>query len=182
MARAITQIQRAEITEEEQRLQDLQEIEAILIEHKDSLRAFLEVLEKVNERGGLDLASGLFERGDEVLHVLVKAADHPGATNILKNGLLLIGALGRLNIEKMMPIIEKLNGGIEQASEWSEGERSLISLIGQTNWKENLMFLMAFLKGIGGSKEKQGEEKNKSGWLIAAAGLSLAGLMLLRRR
>lgn len=110
MAKAITHIRRMEISEEEQRRLDLEEVEALLIEHKDALRAFLTVLDKMNKQGGFDIAAGLFDQGEHVMDILVKAIDNPGAARTLKNGLLLIGTLGQLNVEKLGPVIARLNG------------------------------------------------------------------------
>lgn len=180
MAKAITHIRRLEVSEEEQRRQELKEIETLLIEHKEALKAFLHVLDKVNESGGLDFAAGLFDQGDKVLEVLVKAADNPGATKTLRNGLLLIGTLGQLNVDKLGPVIKRLNSGLEQAAQWSESDRSIGQLVGKANWKETLLFLLAFLKGIGETAEKQ-RPRGRAGWL-AVAGLSLAGLMLLKKK
>ncbi|MEK4030621.1 DUF1641 domain-containing protein [Pseudobacillus sp. FSL P4-0506] len=181
MAKAITQIRRMELSEEEQRQRDLQEIEAMLIEHKEAVQAFMNVLDKVYKSGGMDLAVGLFDQGDRVLDVLVKAMDNPGAAKTLKNGLLLIGTLGQLNVEKLGPIIERLNSGLDEVAEWSEGDRSLAQLFKQTNWKESLLFLISFLKGAMETEKTQKQKKGRSRWL-ATAGLSLAGFLILKKK
>ncbi|WP_049660853.1 DUF1641 domain-containing protein [Bacillus sp. FJAT-27231] len=180
MAKAITQVRRMELSEEERRQRDLQEIEAMLIEHKESLQALMNVLDKVYKSGGLDLAVGLFDQGDRVLDVLVKAVDNPGAAKTLKNGLLLVGTLGQLDVEKLGPVIERMNSGLDQVAQWSEGERSLAQILGKTNWKETLLFLLSFLKGVAGTEKKQ-QKKGKTGW-IATAGLSIAGFMFMKKK
>lgn len=181
MAKAITHIRRMEISEEEQRRLDLEEVEAMLIEHKDALRAFLTVLDKMNKQGGFDIAAGLFDEGEHVIDILVKAIDNPGAARTLKNGLLLIGTLGQLNVEKLGPVIARLNGGLDEATEWSEGDRSVLQLLGQTNWKEALLFLVSFFKGLGQEKEEPRPRKGTKRW-VTAAGLSVAGFLLLRKK
>lgn len=120
MAKATTTIHRLQLSEEEQRRRDLKEIETILIENKEALASFLQLLTEVDKRGGLEMASSLFSEGDRVLDVLVKAVDKPEAAAILKNGLLMAGTLGKLNAAELGPLVNTLNGVIKIASKVSQ--------------------------------------------------------------
>ncbi|KKB38009.1 DUF1641 domain-containing protein [Bacillus thermotolerans] len=182
MAKAITKIRPMEISEEEQRRRDLEEVENLLIEHKEALKAFLDMLDKANKSGGIELAAGLFDQKDEVMDVLVRAAYTPGATKMLRNSLLLIGMLGKIDMEKLEPIIVKLNGGLDKAVQWSEGERSIIRLFGDVNWKESLLFLLSFFKGASEAGKEPASAKRKAGWFAIAAGVSLAGAAVLAKK
>ncbi|OES44814.1 DUF1641 domain-containing protein [Domibacillus iocasae] len=156
MAKAITTIHRLEINEEEQRRRDLEEIETLLVEHKDTLKEFLHMLGEINKKGGLEMGASLFSEGDRVLDVLVKAIDKPEAASILKNGLLMLGTLGKLNVSEMGPLVNKLNSVISVATKISRVESSAVQLV-------------------------KGNTMSKS-WLVAAAGASLAGMAYMARK
>ena len=188
MAKAITAIRRLELSEEEQRRRDREEIEDLLIAHKDVLKDVLHMLEKIQGRSGLDVVTGLFDKGDEVLDVLVKATDKPEVAKIIKNGLLAAGALGKLNIEDMNPFINKLNSGLQRAVRSGNEEASygpMLQMLAAPETKKAIMFLLAFLKGMGTDTPKsmavQEEKQGKKGWMLAA-GLSLAGAALLSKQ
>jgi uncharacterized protein YjgD (DUF1641 family) len=157
VAKAITTIHRLEINEEDQRQRDLEEIETLLVEHKDTLKEFLHMLGEINKRGGLEMGASLFSEGDRVLDVLVKAVDKPEAASILKNGLLMLGTLGKLNVAELGPLVDKLNGVISVATKISRAESSAVQLL-------------------------KGNTMSSKGWLIAAAGASLAGMAYMARK
>lgn len=157
MAKAITTIDRLQLSEEEQHLRDLEEIKTLLVEHKDTLKEFLHMLGEINKRGGLEMAASLFSEGDRVLDVLVKAVDKPEAASILKNGLLMLGTLGKLNVSELGPLMHKLNGVISIAAKISRAESSAVQLI-------------------------KGNAMSSKGWLIAAAGASLAGMAYMAKK
>jgi len=188
MAKAITTIRRLELSEEEQRRRDLGEIEDLLIAHKDVLKDVLHMLGKIHDRSGLDVVAGLFDKGDDVLDVLVKATDKPEVAKIIKNSLLAVGAVGKLNIEDMNPFIDKLNGGLHRAVRSGNEEASygsMLQMLAAPETKKAIMFLLAFLKGMGTGTPKstaiQEEKQGKKGWLLAA-GLSIAGAALLSKQ
>ncbi|WP_309091410.1 DUF1641 domain-containing protein [Domibacillus sp.] len=188
MARAITSIRRLEISEEEQRRRDLEELGTLLIEHKEVIKDFLHMLNKIQDRSGLDVVTGLFDKGDEVLDVLVKATDKPEVAKMIKNSLLLLGSLGKINIEDMNPFIEKINGGLHHAvrSENKEtGYGFMLRTLAAPETKEALVFLLSFLKGMGAAAPQPQpvpkKKKGKKSWLVAA-GLSLASVILLSKQ
>lgn len=88
MAKAISNIRKQTVTEEDKRRKDLEEIETALLKNKDAILESLHILEHMNERGVLAPLRGLFGQGDKVMDILVKKANTPETANMLKNLLL----------------------------------------------------------------------------------------------
>ena len=66
MAKAITKIQHIELSEEQRRRKDLEEVETALLDNKDAILQSLDVIKHMHDRGVLSLLGGLFSEGDKV--------------------------------------------------------------------------------------------------------------------
>jgi uncharacterized protein YjgD (DUF1641 family) len=155
MAKAITKIQHIELSEEQRRRMDLEEIEIALLDNKEAILQSLDIVRHMNDRGVLSLLSGLFSEGDKVLNVLVKAADKPEATNTLKNLLLMVGVLGTINVQQLEPLLLKLNSGIARVAEYKDNEDEklgyfdIVRSLKDPEINNALSLLFEFLKGMG---------------------------------
>ncbi|MDQ0217772.1 DUF1641 domain-containing protein [Peribacillus cavernae] len=163
MAKAIKQIQRIEITEEDKREKDLREVENALLENKDAILESLQVMKHMHDRGVLSLLSSLFGQGDKVLNILIKTADTPETANMLKNLLLMAGTLGTLNVKQLEPFILKVNSGIARVAETKEtdekiGYFDLARSLKDPELNRSLSLLLNFLKGMG--QDTEGLERN----------------------
>ncbi|WP_409300992.1 DUF1641 domain-containing protein [Peribacillus sp. SCS-155] len=158
MAKAIKKIERIILSEEDKRKKDLLEVEAALLDNKEAILESLQIMKHMQERGVLSLLSGLFGQGDKVMDILVKAADKPEATNMLKNLLLMGGLLGTLNVRQLEPFILKLNSGIARVSEHKDqdekvGYFDLVRSLKDPEINNALSFLLTFLRGMGQETE-----------------------------
>ena len=167
MAKAIKQIKRIEVSEEEKRANDLKEIEDALIENKDALLETLNVVGGMKERGILNLLNGLFGEGDRVLKVIVDLLNVPENTTALKNLMLLFGAAGKINVQDLEPLLLKVNAGIENVAEHSEGMEKtgyldLLRALKDPEINRSLTILMTFLKGMGKDTENEEQVNDKS--------------------
>lgn len=163
MAKAINKIRRLEISPEDKRKQDLEEVENALIDNKESILELLSVVSHMQERGILSLLNGLFGQGDKVLNVLVKAADKPETTNTLKNLLLMIGTLGTINVRQLEPILLKINSGIARVAENKEPDETIgyfdfVRSLKDPEVNRAVNLLITFLKGMG--EDTSGMERN----------------------
>lgn len=167
MAKAIKQIKRIQVSEEEKRANDLKEIEDALIENKDALLETLNVVGGMKERGILTLLNGLFGEGDRVLKVIVDLLNVPENTTALKNLMLLFGAAGKINVQDLEPLLLKVNAGIENVAEHSEGMEKtgyfeLLRALKDPEINRSLTILLTFLKGMGKDTEKEEQVHDKS--------------------
>jgi uncharacterized protein YjgD (DUF1641 family) len=158
MAKAIKKIERIVISEEDKRKRDLEEVETALLENKEAILESLKVMKHMHECGVISLLSGLFGQGDKVLDVLVKAADKPEATNMLKNLLLMGGMLGLLNVKQLEPFILKVNSGIARVAEQNDSDEKvgyfdLARSLKDPEINRAISLLLNFLKGMGQETE-----------------------------
>ncbi|RLQ96650.1 DUF1641 domain-containing protein [Falsibacillus albus] len=159
MAKAITQVHKKQMTDEEKRKKDLLEIENALLDNKQAIMESLQIINHMQERGILSLLSGLFGQGDKVLDVLVKAVDKPENTNTIKNLLLLVGVLGKLDVKHLEPILLKVNAGIERVYEHGEednqktGYFDMVKALKDPEVNRSVTLILNFLKGMGADTE-----------------------------
>lgn len=155
MAKAISQIKRIELTQEQERERDLKEVESALLDNKEAILESLDIIKSMHQRGILTTLSGLFGEGDKVLNVLVKAVDKPEATNTIKNLLLMIGVLGTINVKQLEPLLLKLNSGVARVAEYRESEDDrmgyfdLVKSLKDPEINRALSLLFEFLRGMG---------------------------------
>ncbi|ANX12552.1 hypothetical protein ABE41_011070 [Fictibacillus arsenicus] len=158
MAKAIKKVYRLTVPEEEQRKNDLSEVEDALIKNKKAILQTLEIMNHMQEKGILSLLNGLFGQGDKVLDVAVRAMDKPENTNTLKNLLLLLGTLGMINVRQLEPFLLKIDAGIARVAEYKDtdektGYLDLVKSIKDPEINRAITILMQFLKGMGQETE-----------------------------
>ena len=164
MAEPINKIKRIEITEEEKRRLELEDLENTLLENKDAVKQWLEVMGHMEERGILELLNGLFGQGDKVLNTLVKAIDKPESVNSLKNLMLLGGTLGLIDVKQLEPLLVRLDTGIARvADQFEEKEQKagvfqIIRALRDPDVNRSVMMMITFLKGMGENTEEIREE------------------------
>jgi uncharacterized protein YjgD (DUF1641 family) len=156
MAKAVKTIKRIELTEEEKRQKEIEEIENALINHKDAVLEVLQIVQHMQDKGILAIFRGLFGQGEQVLDVLVKKMNHPETTNFVKNILLMAGTLGTIDVKQLEPVILKVNSGISRLADKrdeNEKERTgyfdLIRSIKDPDVNRSITMLLTFLKGMG---------------------------------
>ncbi|KAF0819860.1 putative protein YrhD [Bacillus sp. ZZV12-4809] len=155
MAKAISNIKRFELTHEDQRKKDLEEVENALINNKEPILELLTAVGHMHDRGVISLLNGLFGQGDKVLNVLVKALDKPEATNTIKNLLLMVGTLGTINVQQLEPLLLKVNSGIARVADYKDTDEKtsyfdLVKALKDPEVNRAVTLLLTFLKGMGG--------------------------------
>lgn len=158
MAKAIKNIHKRSLSEEEKRSNDLREVEDALIENKAAILQTLEIMNHMQDKGLLALLNGLFGQGDKVLNIAVKAIDKPENTNTIKNLLLLLGTLGIINVKQLEPFLLKMNAGIARVAEYKDTEEKtsyfdLVRSLKDPEINKAITILMQFLKGMGQDTE-----------------------------
>lgn len=154
MAKATTTIKRKPISKEELKEQEIQEIQDLLVQHKDAIHETFEIVQHMQDRRILPMLTALFSEGDKVLEILMKTVDSPETASSLKNMLLMAGVLGRLNVEQLEPLVLKLNQGIARVADFEKnGEQpnalSLAKAVMDPEFRQAIHVAVAFMKGVG---------------------------------
>lgn len=163
MAEPISKINRKEISEEEKRKKDLEEIEHALVENKEAILQSMTLMKNMHDRGVIEMASALFGQGDKVMHTLMETLDKPESTNAIKNGLLLMGTIGLINVKQLEPLLIRLDSGIAKVAEAEDTEDKtsifdLLKALRDPEINRSITLLMSFLKGMGENTSKLSEE------------------------
>lgn len=159
MAKAIKQIERIQISEEDQRNRDLREVEDALVRNKEAILESLGVIQHMHDRGLISLMSGLFAEGDKILKILVKKADTKETANTLKNMLLMVGVLGTLNVKQLEPILLKVNAGVARVAEKKDDDETIgyfdiFRSLKDPEINRSIALIFEFLKGMGTDTSK----------------------------
>lgn len=169
MAEPINRINRLEISEEEKRRMELEEIEDALLENKEAIMQTMKLMKNMNDRGAIEMASALFGQGDKVMHTLVETLDKPESTNSIKNVLLLMGTAGLINVKQLEPLLIRLDAGIAQVAEAEEsadkktGVIDLFKALRDPEINRSITLLLSFLRGMGGTTGELREEMQPEG-------------------
>lgn len=163
MAEPISKINRKELSEEEKRKKDLEEIEHALLENKEAILQSMTLMKNMQDRGVIEMASALFGQGDKVMHTLIETLDKPESTNAIKNGLLLMGTIGLINVRQLEPLLIRLDSGIAKVAEAEDSEDKtsifdLLKALRDPEINRSITLLMSFLKGMGENTSKLSEE------------------------
>lgn len=86
------------------------------IEHAEALLACYKLIEEANNSGTLELLRGLLAAQDTVINHASKMFAAPEAAIAIRNGFVLIQFLGRIDPQKLSPVLEGLTAATTQAS------------------------------------------------------------------
>jgi uncharacterized protein YjgD (DUF1641 family) len=158
MAKAIKNVHKIPVSEEQQRSNDLREVEDALVKNKEAILQTLEIMNHMQDKGLLALLNGLFGQGDKVLDIAVKAMDKPENTNTMKNLLLLLGTLGMINVKQLEPFLLRIDAGIARVADYKDtdektGYFDLVRSLKDPEINKAITILMQFLKGMGQDTE-----------------------------
>lgn len=163
MAEPISKVYRKELSEEEKRKKDLEEIESALIDNKEAILQTMTLVKNMHDRGAIEMASALFGQGDKVMHTLMETLDKPESTNAIKNALLLMGTVGLINVRQLEPLLIRLDSGIAKVAEAEDSQEKtnifdLFKALRDPEINRSITLMMNFLKGMGESTEKLSKE------------------------
>jgi uncharacterized protein YjgD (DUF1641 family) len=74
--------------------------------HAEALLSAYEVLQGLHDRGVLDLMRGALGSGDQVLEIVVNAAQSPGSIRGIRNLLLMVNTLGAIDPELLKTFMQ----------------------------------------------------------------------------
>lgn len=154
MARAIQQIERAVVAPEVKESQDKERLLSTLLERQEAIEKSIHFLQRMDDKGLLDLMTALVGQGDKVMDVVARELNKPTNSTMLVHFVKLAEIVGELNVEKAQPLIQRVNRGLEKAEEAAEsGETTsvfdLLKALKDPDINRAITSLIGFLKGAG---------------------------------
>ncbi|TCP23808.1 uncharacterized protein YjgD (DUF1641 family) [Scopulibacillus darangshiensis] len=154
MARPVTKIERMTVDPDVQEAKEREEVIAALMENKEAVLSVITLVDKLQDRGILDLLIALFGQGDKVLSIAARELNKPGVADTLDHLMNAAQMLGKLEINKMKGLVDNVNAGIEEAEKRVEsGETTslfdLMKLLKDPDVNRAVTASVGFLKGAG---------------------------------
>lgn len=154
MAKAITQIERRIPNPAEQQAQALDEVMEKLVQHKEAVVTFLDVLGAAHEAGLLDLAKGALENRTDIGRIGIHQLNKPGARRLVRNGMSALTFLTKLDPEMTETTLHAVAHGVEQAGRAKQtpkqaGLWGAVKSMRDPEVNASVAFLMNLLRGMG---------------------------------
>ncbi|ASS75255.1 hypothetical protein CIG75_09840 [Tumebacillus algifaecis] len=159
MAKATTQIEKRVPSQAEQEADALKEVLGAVVQHKDALLTFLDVLGELHDAGTLEMAQGALKSRHKIGVIGMNQLNKSGAQNMIKNGMSTLQFLGQLDPNKLQTLLASLAAGVEHAvptepepKNKKTGVFDLIKGVRDPEVSSSLSMLLNFLRGMGAKK------------------------------
>ncbi|WEG12536.1 DUF1641 domain-containing protein [Pullulanibacillus sp. KACC 23026] len=154
MAKAIQQIERMPVSTEVKQSEDKEALLKALYEQREAVEKSIHFLQRMDDRGLLDLMTALVGQGDQLIGIAARELNKPSNTSVLVHLIKLAQMVGELDVEKLQPLIQRVNKGIEKAEETvANGNKTdvfdLLRAFKDPDVNRALTSLIGFLKGAG---------------------------------
>jgi uncharacterized protein YjgD (DUF1641 family) len=161
MAKPIRAIERKFPIAEELQTESLQEILKVLADNRQAIVAFLDVLNEVEAAGTFNIARGVLQNRSNLESIgldFIKVAHIP---SMLKNLILVMQFLGRLDPKQTEKLISGVGSGLEQAMREEQKPKNmwgLVSLMRDPDVMASMSTALHFLRGMGSELQKKEAE------------------------
>lgn len=195
MAKATTVIRKIDVSPEEQRKKELKELEDSIVNNRQAIIDSIHLIQRIHEKGILHIVESMLGQSDKILDRVVLSLDHPEVTGSIKNAFLLLEVLGKMDLKEWEPMIDKVNTALTrmvevQQSDKEKKEGTMLSMLRDTEVREGMSILLAFVKGLGSKSEgkeekgKQNSERRKfnKNWLLFIGGAAVMSIPLFIKR
>ncbi|WP_027415448.1 DUF1641 domain-containing protein [Aneurinibacillus terranovensis] len=152
MARAITRIEKQIPTETQQQVESMEEILKVLSDNRKSLVAFIEIIKEAHESGIFDIIQGILKNKHEVAKVGLEFVRVAGIPSMMKNAVIAMQFLSKLDPIKVHMLLNGLNQGLEKASVPNDnytGVWGMVKALREPEINSSINVLLNFLRGMG---------------------------------
>jgi len=159
MARPIQTIQKAELTEEEKKIQSLENLLSGVAQNKDSLLETLNLLQELHDSGVMEALGSLLKAKESAAKIAVGQLTRKPVTNMINNAMAAGGILTELDPETTSKLAKSLTAGLKKAEQGLKADTKfglldLMKAVKDPDINRALGFGFNLLKGIGeGLKE-----------------------------
>ncbi len=133
----------------------LEELRPDLVESVESLRALLELVRRLDERGVLRFSAGLLGEEDRVVEVLTERLPAADVRKAVRNLELLVRAFRDLDPTTLAPLAGAVPGALDAARAAQEdrplGWLDVVSALRDPEVNRGLRMVLGFLRGMGRS-------------------------------
>jgi uncharacterized protein YjgD (DUF1641 family) len=159
MAKPIQTIQKTELTEEQKKIQSLENLLSGVAQNKDSLLETLNLLQELHDSGIMEGLGSLLKAKESAAKIAVGQLTRKPVTNMINNAMAAGGILTELDPETTSKLAKSLTIGLQKAEQGLKADTKLglfdlMKAIKDPDINRALGFGFNLLKGIGeGLKE-----------------------------
>jgi uncharacterized protein YjgD (DUF1641 family) len=159
MAKPIKMIQKTEVTEDQMKMNSLEDLLTEVVENKDSLLETLNLLQELHDSGIMEALGSLLKSKEKAAQIAVGQLTREPVTNMINNAMAAGGILTELNPVTTSKLAKSLLSGLKKAEQGLKDDSKigifdLMKAIKDPDINRTLGFGFNLLKGMGeGLKE-----------------------------
>ncbi|WP_307892049.1 DUF1641 domain-containing protein [Bacillus swezeyi] len=154
MATPITAIQKENNSDEETKLEKLEELKALLAENEDAVSKTMKLLGELNGLGVLDAADSMVQAKEDIAKIALDQLSREPAKNLINTAIAAGGALTKADPEVMGKLLEGIIAGTKQGQDFLKDDKKvgildLLKAMNDPDINRAVGFGLQFLKGMG---------------------------------
>lgn len=154
MAIPISTIQKETKTEEQVKLEKLEELKALLAENEDSVSKTMKLMGELNSLGVFDAANSMLQAKEEIAKIALGQVSREPVTNLINKMMAASGALTKADPAFTGKLLESVLAGTEQAQSFLKEDKKvgvldLLKAMNDPDINRAVGFGLQFLKGMG---------------------------------
>ncbi|WNV78525.1 DUF1641 domain-containing protein [Bacillus atrophaeus] len=154
MAIPISTIQKETKTEEQVKLEKLEELKALLVENEDSVSKTMKLMGELNSLGVFDAANSMLQAKEEIAKIALGQVSREPVTNLINTMMAAGGALTKADPAFTGKLLESVLAGTEQAQSFLKEDKKvgvldLLKAMKDPDINRAVGFGLQFLKGMG---------------------------------
>ncbi|MFC9600344.1 DUF1641 domain-containing protein [Peribacillus butanolivorans] len=153
MAAPITEIHNP-ITEEEIKLQKLEELKTLVTNNEDVLNNLFKILGELNESGVLEAANSMLQGKEQIAKIALQQVTRQPVTNLINTLMGATGALMNADAAQSTKLLNSALAGVDEANKFLQtdkkiGVMNLMKTLNDPDINRAIGFGIHFLKGMG---------------------------------
>ncbi|MFJ7745177.1 DUF1641 domain-containing protein [Peribacillus sp. NPDC097295] len=153
MAAPITEIHNP-ITEEDIKLQKIEELKTLVTDNEDVLNSLFDILGDLNDSGVLDAANSMLKGKEKIAKVALGQVTREPVTKLINTLMGATGALMKADADQVTKLLTSALAGMDEGSKFIEtdkkiGVMSLVKVLNDPDINRAIGFGVHFLKGMG---------------------------------
>ncbi|MFE0503868.1 DUF1641 domain-containing protein [Peribacillus butanolivorans] len=153
MAAPITEIHNP-TTEEEIKLQKLEELKTLVTNNEDVLNNMFKILGELNESGVLEAANSMLQGKEQIAKIALQQVTRQPVTNLINTLMGATGALMNADAAQSTKLLNSALAGVDEANKFLQtdkkiGVMNLMKTLNDPDINRAIGFGIHFLKGMG---------------------------------
>ncbi|QFL84751.1 DUF1641 domain-containing protein [Staphylococcus aureus] len=150
--RISSKIRRLEKSEEQIKLESLNEVTEAIAANKDSILKAIKLIKTLDDAKLLDALNGAIRGRQVIINKFAVELNKDIYTGLLSNMASMVFLLGELNVSDLSDLLNKVNKGLHVANQASPNAkttiRSLLGVLKDDDMNRSLTYMLNMLKGM----------------------------------